>query len=70
VVAADFPGHGVGAYPPAGWRLLTGADALLLGADALRSVYGDLAGYGVWEYDAYRGWHQLTAADATLLAVA
>jgi hypothetical protein len=70
VVAADFPGHGVGAYPPAGWRLLTGADASLLGADALGSVYGEFPGHGVWEYDLYRGWHQLTAAAAILLAVA
>jgi hypothetical protein len=70
VLAAEFPGYGVGAYPPTSWRPLTGADASLLGADVLGSVYGEFAGYGVWEYDAYRGWHQLTPADASLLAVA
>jgi hypothetical protein len=39
-----------------------------MGADGL--AVGEFAGFGVWEYDPYRGWHQLTAADATLLAVA
>jgi hypothetical protein len=31
---------------------------------------GEFAGFGVWEFDPSRGWSQLTAADATLLAIA
>jgi hypothetical protein len=33
-------------------------------------IVGDFAGFGVWEFDSYRGWYQLRASEATLLAVA
>jgi hypothetical protein len=55
VLAARFPGRWVGDFPPASWRPLTGANASLQGADALGSVFGGFAGFGVWEYDPSRG---------------
>jgi hypothetical protein len=71
-VAAEFPGYGVGEFPAdgGGARELTAANAALLGADAFGAFYAEFAGYGVWRYDPTHGWVQLTAADATLLAVA
>jgi hypothetical protein len=41
-----------------------------LRTDALGDVYGEFAGFGVWEYDPFLGWHQLTPANASFLAVA
>jgi endoglucanase Acf2 len=70
-VVAAFAGFGVGRFSTDGTsQLLTPAVASHLQTDALGNVYGEFAGYGVWAYDAIRGWHQLTAADASALAVA
>ena len=33
------------------------------------NVLGDFAGYGVWEYDPFRGWFKLTNAVAAALTV-
>ena len=70
-VVANFPGAGVGEFfAGGGARLLTPANATLLGADAFGEVFAEFAGYGVWEYDPAQGWVQKRATDATLLAVA
>ena len=44
------------------------AENRLLAYDGLGDVIGAFAGAGVWEFDAFRGWFQLTAANATVLA--
>jgi hypothetical protein len=41
-----------------------------LQVDAAGDLFGAFPGFGVWEFDSTRGWFQLTAAAASLLAVA
>jgi hypothetical protein len=73
-VAAQFAGYGVsqhlsGWVPGPLWHSLTGANASLLAA-ADGNVAGAFAGAGVWEFDPTRGWFQLTASEALVLAMA
>lgn len=47
--------------------------AALLAMDAAGDIYGDFNDYGVlgvWEFDPFQGWHQLSEAGVTLLASA
>jgi hypothetical protein len=74
-VAAQFTGFGVAQYnfTTRIWTVLPGApsaDATLVGTDALGDVFAAFPGMGVWEFDQTQGWLQLTAVDASLLAVA
>ena len=70
-MVADFRGFGVGEFFPAGGgRSLTGFDASPLAADAAGAVFGEFPGYGVQEYDPYRGWFLLTPSACSLLVVA
>jgi hypothetical protein len=70
-VTAQFASVGVAEYifSADGWRVLTPSTSIQLGMDAEGDVFGLFPGWGVWEFNASRGWIQLSTADGSLLSV-
>jgi len=72
-LTAYAPGKGVEQYRPSvGLRVLVPDISSVTGVamDSVGDGYADFPGYGVDEYDPFQGWHQIGAADVTLLTAA